>query len=186
MKNLFVLVFALLLSIPLMGQRDETILKNPGLKLTGIWGGSTARIHNFSKNSHYAHGGYFTFEFNKDYLVGWDGFEVNAFQEEIGDIHVSTSGLLLGYAYNGYSVIHPVAYVSVGKAQSKADDYPTVNSFAGMASVGAEFNVFRWFRIGGEVGYRYINDKDNAWMQDAGLSAPYAGIKLKFGWSWGK
>jgi hypothetical protein len=186
MKNLFVFLFVFLMVIPTYAQRDETLLRNPGLKLTGLWGGSTSRIHNFSDKSHYAHGGYFTFEFNKDYLVGWNGFEVKAYNEGIGDIDVSTSGLLIGYAHNSYSIVHPVAYLSLGRAESRADGLPTVHSLAGQATIGAEFNLFRWVRLGAEVGYRYIHDKDVAWISDAGLSAPYAGIKLKFGWSWGK
>lgn len=186
MKKLIVLLFTVLLSIPVIGQRDETILKNPTIRLTGLWAGSTGRIHQFNSNSHYAHGGYFLFEVNKDFLVGWDGFEVSAYNENAGDIDVSTSALLLGYTYNGYRVFHPVGYLSIGRAESKADELPTVRSFVGMATVGAEFNIFRWFRIGGEVGYRYIADRGNDWVNEAGLSSPYAGIKLKFGWSWGK
>jgi hypothetical protein len=186
MKNLFIILFALILAFPAYSQRDETILKNPRLKLTGLWGGSTARIHNFSGNSHYATGGFFTFEFNKDFLIGWDGFTVNAYDESLGDVDVSTGGLLLGYAHSGYKVVHPVAYLSLGRANSSADGQETVKSFAGHASIGAEFNVFRWFKIGGEVGYRYIADNNVAWVDQANLSAPYAGIKLKFGWSWGK
>lgn len=185
MKNLFVFIFTILLSLPVMAQRDETILRNPSLKLTGIWGGSVNRINNFSGDSDYATGGFFTFEFNKDYLLGWDGFSVYASTDGIDDIKVSTNGLLLGYAYSGYQVIHPVAYLSIGRAISKADDLPTIKSFAGHASIGAEVNVFRWFKIGGEVGYRYVDPKDS-WIEDVNLSSPYAGIKLKFGWSWGK
>ena len=172
--------------MPAYSQRDETILRNPSLKLTGIWGGSVGRIHNFTASNQYSHGGFFTFEFNKDYMIGWDGYTVNSYDEGFGDIKVETDGLLLGYAYNGFQVVHPVAYLSVGRAKTRADGFSTVKSFAALGSVGAELNIFRWFRIGGEVGYRYIDNENNAWMKDANLSEPYAGIKLKFGWSWGK
>ena len=93
---------------------------------------------------------------------------------------------MLGYSYNGYQVVHPVAYVSLGRAKSRAEDLATVRSFTGQAGVGAEINVFRWFRIGAELGYRYVDDRGNEWVREAGLSSPYAGLKLKFGWSWGK
>ena len=185
MRTLFVFIFAALMSLPLAGQRDETILRNPSLKLTGLWGGSTVRINNFTGDSDYTTGGFFTFEFNKNFLVGWDNYSIYASNDAIEDIKVSTNGLLLGYAYSGYQVIHPVAYVSIGRASSRADDLPKIQSFAGYASVGAEVNVFRWFKIGGELGYRYIDPKDS-WLEDVNLSSPYAGIKLKFGWSWGK
>ena len=186
MKKFITFTLALLLSLPMFSQRDETALHNPDIKLTGIWGGGISRIHNFSNDIHYANGSFFTFEINKNFLIGWDGFTVNASNPEIEDINVSSSGLLLGYAYRGYKVIHPVAYVSLGRAKSKAEALPTIRSFAAHTSVGAEVNIFRWFRIGGEVGYRYINDPDDTWVGDAGLSSPYVGLKLKFGWSWGK
>jgi len=186
MRILIVFIFATLMSLPVFSQRDETVLKNPGLKFTGIWGGNTSRIHNFSGDGYYAHGGFFTFEFNKNFLIGWDGYTVNAENDQLGDIKSSTNGLLLGYAYSGYKVVHPVAYLSIGNAKSRAQGYESEYSFASHASVGAEFNVFRWFRIGGELGYRYIDDKGINWMEEANLSSPYVGIKFKFGWSWGR
>lgn len=186
MKNLIVLFFALLISVPSFSQRDETILKNPRLRLTGLWGGSTALANNFDNDSYFSHGGYFNFEFNKNYLIGWNNFTSNGFDESVGDFKTETSNLMLGYTYNGYQVIHPAAFVSIGRAKSRADDVSTVRSFAGQAGLGAEINVFRWFRIGAEVGYRYVDDKGYEWIQDANLSTPYVGLKLKFGWSWGK
>jgi hypothetical protein len=186
MKNLFILLLALLLSVPSYSQKDETILRNPRLQMTGLWAGSSALVNNFHTDNYFSHGSFFNFEFNKNYLIGWDNYKSNGFDENVGDFKIQTNHLMLGYTYNGFQVIHPAAFVSIGRAKSKTDDLAVVRSFSGQAGIGAEVNIFRWFRIGAELGYRYVDDRDHEWIRDAGMSTPYAGIKLKFGWSWGK
>ena len=74
MKKFILFSLAILLSLPAFSQRDETALHNPGIKLTGFWGGGISRMHNFNSDHNYAHGSYFAFELNKNILIGWDRF----------------------------------------------------------------------------------------------------------------
>lgn len=167
-------------------QRDETLLRNPGLKWTGIWAGSVTRIQHFNKADNYVHGGFFAMEFNKDYMVGWDGYTVNVVQESLGDTRANTNALYLGYAKSGFRIIHPTASLSIGAARVRNEEYPMVKVLALNGTLGAEFNLFRWLRIGADLGYRYLDTASNTWMQGTELSGPYAGLRLKFGWSWGR
>jgi hypothetical protein len=186
MKKFILFCLAILLSLPAFSQRDETALHNPGIKLTGFWGGGISRMHNFNSDHNYAHGSYFAFELNKNILIGWDRFTLKKSIPEIENIKMATNGIMLGYTYKGHKVIHPIANLSLGRAKTRIGNEEIVGSFAAKTSLGAEFNVFRWFRIAGEVGYRYIDDRGESFMKEANLSSPYVGLKLKFGWSWAK
>ena len=53
-------------------------------------------------------------------------------------------------------------------------------------SAGVEINVFRWFRLGLEGGYRFVNDNDIAAIQDTQIEGAYGQASLKFGFSWGR
>ncbi len=52
-------------------------------------------------------------------------------------------------------------------------------------AVGLEVNVFRWFRIGAEGGYRLVSDVDGGGLQSSDVSKPFAQLQLRFGYSWG-
>jgi hypothetical protein len=49
-----------------------------------------------------------------------------------------------------------------------------------------EINVFRWFHIGLEGGYRFISDTNVAGLTNQDLSGLYGQATFKFGFSWGR
>ncbi len=168
------------------GQRDETFLSNPSLRLTGIWFSSSfSSPHILTKNPE-AVGEIFALEFNKDYLVGAENMDWKTDAPGIGDVEISAKSLFVGYTHDGFKVIHPTVGFSIGRSRLESEGHVPVKTTTSLASVGAEFNVFRWFRLGGEVGYRQVISPENTWVESADFSGPYAAIRLKFGWSWGK
>jgi hypothetical protein len=58
--------------------------------------------------------------------------------------------------------------------------------FAVQPTAGIEINVFRWFHVGLEGGYRFISDSNVEGLTDSDLSGPFGQATLRFGWSWGR
>ena len=52
-------------------------------------------------------------------------------------------------------------------------------------TAGVELNVFRWFHIGLEGGYRFVTDSSTPGITDNSLSGALGQLTLKFGYSWG-
>ena len=184
-KTITLLAFCLLGLSLAQAQRDQTIFNHGGLDLTGVWGGSINNLTNFNENFDISNGGYFMFEFNKNFLIGWTGYGSESTLENGMRADIDGHDLLLGYAFNSHKPIHPVAYLQTGGGKLKIEESPNDQVFVVQPAIGIEMNVFRWFRIGASTGYRFVTNVDTPGFNDSDLSSPYVGLRLKFGWSWG-
>lgn len=148
-----------------------------------MWGGNTSNINEDNDDYGVFHGGYFILEFNKDFTVGWQGYGLND-----QGLEMNFNGLHLGYAHNSYNVVHPTVGLFIGGGEFKTkDEFRTKDDvFALQPSLGLEMNIARWFRIGVDGGYRFVFDTDIPGYSDTDVSEPYVGLRLKFGFSWGK
>ncbi|MBK6997444.1 MAG: hypothetical protein IPH31_21995 [Lewinellaceae bacterium] len=52
-------------------------------------------------------------------------------------------------------------------------------------SAGVEINVFRWFHLGIDGGYRFVSDATTPGLDNEYLSGWFGQATLKFGFSWG-
>ena len=95
-------------------------------------------------------------------------------------------GLMLGYAPKATKVVHPVFLLITGPAEARIRREAEDKVWMVQPAIGLEVNGTRWFRIAAELGYRFISNTDFQQLSDTDFSAPYAGIRFKFGWSWGK
>lgn len=188
----FLLLFALLFSIDtLSAQKEETLVGSRGLGLSGAWGGSKHQLAYFEgqANPSYVNGGFLGLEFGKALLVGWshydivDEFKWDKIKNQDFDLHYNQ--LLLQYGFKNYKPIHPQIGVELGKGTVKLGDEKD-RIFIVQPSAGVEFNVFRWFHIGLDGGYRFVNDSSISDLGDKALSGWYAEASLKFGFSWGR
>jgi len=185
MKKTITLLAFLMCSITMMqAQRDQTVFNQGGIDLTGVWGGSINNLTNFNNNFDISNGGYVVFEFNKNFLVGWTGYGSESTLDNGMKANIDGHDLLLGYAFQSHKPIHPIAYLQTGGGKLAIDDSPTDQVFVMQPSIGIEVNVFRWFRIGADTGYRFVTNVDTPGFNDNDLSSPYVGLRLKFGWSW--
>ena len=175
---------SLLLVSSVISRPDSIPDKNRIVKLTGAWAGSNARVHRFSDLSHFSSGVFIAMEFNQDYLFGWEGYNVNAFNTQSKDISIRSSSLLFGYTYSKLRFIRPVVLLNVGESWSQTTTHELVHSLALHGALGIEFQIFPWLRLGGDLGYRYFSPMGMDWIRDDGFSGPYGGLKVKFGWSW--
>lgn len=165
-------------------QKEETVFGIGGVKLTGIWGGSSnglVRLGNdFSQNN----GGFFTFEINDNLLLGWSGYGSGSTLEDGRHVDLDGNDLLVGYGFDSYKVVHPFIYLKTGSSTLQVAEAAKDNVFVFQPTIGGEVNIFRWFRVGIDAGYRFVSGVNTAGLSDNDLSSPLVNLKLKFGWSW--
>ncbi|MCB0663676.1 MAG: hypothetical protein KDC24_13100 [Saprospiraceae bacterium] len=178
------------LSTTMFGQSEETLFGNSGLRLSGAWGGSSTGLTFFDEDYAVTTGGFGGLEFGKNVFVGWGGYSTtNAF--DIDDfqnnrLKLRYSGLMLGYMPFAYSAVHPKVMLLTGGGRLSTPGEESDRIFVVQPSVGVELNVLRWFRLGLEGGYRVVLDNDLSGISDQDISAPFAQMTFKFGFSWGK
>lgn len=186
MKHFLVLFFASFLFISVDAQKDETLFGCRGLGLTGVWGGTHHSLDQFKPGDNLNEGGYFIFEFGKDFTIGWDNFSSEGDMETGELVEMDSRGLHIGYAPFSNKRVHPYFQIYGGKADLTIDDVDQKNIFVTQPAIGVELNIFRWLRVGADFGYRFASDTSVNGFTDEDFSSPYAGLKLKFGWSWGR
>ena len=93
--------------------------------------------------------------------------------------------MVLAYGFKNYKSIHPQIGVDLGGGKVHLGD---VNDriFVVQPTAGLEINVFRWFHIGLDGGYRFVNDSSLPSLSDQQLSGWFGQATLKFGYSWGR
>ena len=185
MKKLFTLsVFILSLCTTLIGQREETVFnRNGGVRLTGIWGGGNSSLADFKNDFNLSSGGFFAFEINNDFLIGWSGYDSDITSDG-SNIEISGSDLFLGYTMNSTRVVHPLFYLQTGSSRLEIEDVGSDRVFVAQPTIGAEINIARFFRLGIDGGYRFFSGSNLSGFSDKDFSGPVLGLRLKFGWSW--
>ncbi len=188
-KSFFFVLSLLLTSTFAFAQREETVLGERGWGFSGIWGGYHHQYTSYGNNDEFNRGGFFGFEFGKSLLVGWGNYRVadqfNWQGAENQKFDFKWNTFKLGYAFMPYKAIHPMLNFDFGRGKidlAGAED----RVFVMQPSAGVEINVFRWFRLGLEGGYRFVNGNDIASIQDSQISGAYGQANLKFGFSWGR
>jgi hypothetical protein len=189
-KILFLLP-ALLLSASLtFAQREETVLGTRGFGLTGAWGGSQHQITQFGAQNAYINGGFFALEFGKALSIGLSNYDLNdnilweGKPDQQFDLRWRT--LSLDYAIRAHKAIHPVVGLEGGWGRAELGGERSDRLFILQPTAGLEINVFRWFHLGIEGGYRFATNNSLSGLTDAALSGAYGQVALRFGWSWGR
>ena len=189
-KKLFIVFLTLTSVHSLWSQGDETLFNRFDLSLTGAWGVSTTSIAKFGNEFATFSGGYGGLEFSKNLFVGWGGFSsvggIFLEQKTNRRIDLRYGGLILAYGFKSHKAVHPKVGFLVGSGNVRLRNEGNDRVFVLQPSGGIELNVFRWFRLGLEGGYRLVNDVDFNSISAGDLSGPYGQLSFKFGWSWGQ
>jgi len=190
-KSVF-FALALLTSMnSLFAQKEETLVGSRGLGFSGIWGGSKHQLTQFGNGgkTSYVAGGFFGFEFGKALLVGWghynlmDEFKWDNIENQQFDMRWNP--MVLNYGFKNYKSIHPQVGVDFGRGRVELGDVKD-RIFVVQPTAGVEINVFRWFHIGLDGGYRFVSDSSIPTLSDEALSGWFGQASLKFGFSWGR
>ena len=87
---------------------------------------------------------------------------------------------------NSYQLIHPMISFQTGSGKITLSDGQTDRAFVFQPSAGFELNIFKWFHLGIEGGYRFITNTSLNGVDNKDLSAPFAQLNLRFGVSRGR
>lgn len=183
-SKIFTLSIFLLISHFVNGQREETLFNHRGgIEFTGIWGGSTNAIVDFNNDFELNSGGFFAFEINDNFLIGWSGYKsdiTNTGQ----DIELKGNDLFLGYTFQSDRIVHPIVYLQTGSGRLEVEDVGSDRVFVAQPSLGVELNIARFFRLSLDGGYRFMSGNDLPEINNNDLTGPVMNVRLKFGWSW--
>lgn len=187
MKRVMQITLALLMALPLFAQREETLFGRNRLDLTGAWYTNTNNFSLYNNDTEYFSGGSVLFEFNKDIFLGW------AWQRMQGDARIQRnderfdyklSGFMFAYAPSAHRVLHPRFSVYGGSGKLSVNNGERERIFGIQPAGGLELNVFSWFRLGLEAGYRFVTDIDSPEVRSSDASAPFVQMQFRFGFSW--
>lgn len=188
-KSGFLLLAALFLSVQMYAQREETLLGSRSWGFSGIWGGYHHQYTGFKGDDLFNRGGFFQFEFGKSLLIGWGHYRLDdrfiwPGTDQRFDFRFNVAKI--GYQFMPYKAVHPHVNFDFGRGWVGLGAQPTDRVSVLQPSAGIEINVFRWFRVDLDGGYRFIRDSDTPGITNTDLSGAYASATLKFGFSWGR
>lgn len=126
-----------------------------------------------------------------DFFFGGYGLGVTDYDRLLNDdfdrLDMGHGGFWIGYVAPQHEVVHFFSSVKAGwgglniEFDGNEPDYEDA-FFAVTPEAGLEVNVFRWFRIGGAVGYRFMNGLDNTTSFDKDkLQTMTASITFRIG-----
>ncbi len=190
MKNTICILFTLLLTVPLFSQhsgRDETLFRNG--HRSGFFVSSITEFSGFDTDTRLATGGGFGFVIG-DFFLGAYGLGTNGkrrfhFEDEM---EFGQGGFWAGFAFPQYKAVHGFASLKGGwgalNLEIDHDDLFYEDAFfAWTPEAGLEVNVFRFFRVSGSVGYRFMKGLNST--PSVNLE-PYEGLtaslNLRIGW----
>ncbi len=169
--------------------RDRTLLGD--LDLSGLWGGPTYNYSMTGDDWALVRGGFGGLEFGNEFFLGYGGWKGREdFTTEDGNsnrYNFRHSGLILAYSPLSHKPIHPRFTAIFGPGRVEIGSFDD-RFLVGQAMAGLELNLFQWFRIGLEGGYRFASGVDLSIVDipvvsDQDVSGAIFQIEARFGFS---
>lgn len=155
----------------------------------GFFGSPIVEYSNFKDNVTTATGGGLAL-IAGDFFIGGYGLGTVDYDRIINDdfdrMEMGHGGLWVGFVTPQHEVVHFFSSVKAGWGAVNIDfdnepDYEDT-FFALTPEAGLEVNVFRWFRVGGTVGYRFMNGlADNPNFNPKDFQTMTATLTFRFG-----
>lgn len=183
----FSLAIALLTTLSLFGQRQETLFDSYDTFFSGIWGGTTLNYSAYENDWKFSRGGYIGLEFGRTVVLGYSRLEAQediVIGEDETRFDMKMGGFLVAIKPNSRNVIHPRINIITGRGRITMEDGGRDRVFVFQPSVGVEMNIFTWFHIGLDGGYRLIADAELPGFENSDFSTPFAQVEFRFGLSW--
>ena len=183
------------------GDPDEhTLFGN--LDLSGLWGGPTYNYTATGDDWALVRGGFGGFEFEDNVFIGYGGWASRdrfttddaPIEGDRADFKFRHGGLILAYSPSANNTIHPrfTAILGPGRIEGTAPDPENDGNtvtfkermFVGQVMAGGELNIFQWFRLGIEGGYRFAGGVDVPGVSANDVSGAIVQVEARFGFSW--
>lgn len=174
--------------------RERTLLGD--LDLSGAWGGPTYNYSMTGDDWALVRGGFGGLEFGEEFFLGYGGwkardpFTTNEDTANRPEYNFRHGGFILAYSPLRESAIHPRITTIIGPGRI---DFSGANGenirdrmLIGQAMAGLELNLFQWFRLGVEGGYRFASGVDvpGDIINARDVSGAVVQIEARFGFSW--
>ncbi len=171
-------------------RREKTLLGD--LDFTGAWGGPTYNYSATGDDWALVRGGFGGLEFSENVFLGYGGWKAREkFQAdglpatgEDSGYDLRYGGFIIGVAPGASNVIHPRLTAIVGPGRIDVPNEGRDRLLVGQLMGGAEINLFQWFRLGIEGGYRFASGVDSDYVTARDVSGAVMQIEARFGWSW--
>ena len=169
-------------------RRERTLLGD--LDLSGLWGGPTYNYSSTGDDWALVRGGFGGLEFSETVFLGYGGwaaresFTVNDPTETSPTYDFKHGGFIIAVSPGSDNVIHPRFTAIVGPGRIDVEGEGRDRMLIGQLMGGAELNLFQWFRLGIEGGYRFASGVDSDMVTASDVSGAVVQIEARFGWSW--
>ncbi|HFC01006.1 MAG TPA: hypothetical protein ENJ53_09405 [Phaeodactylibacter sp.] len=186
-KNLMIIVLSFL---AFQGFSQVETLFNRA-RVVGAFGGPFVEFSQFKGDYISSTGGGGGLIIDDFFIGGYGVGSVNINDIVTAENHIRMDighgGFWLGYTYNSPKLIHLFASTKLGWGgiDLRIDDEgyrSSDNIFVVSPEVGVELNIFRWFKLGGTVGYRAVTGVNNLKNQtNADFSGLTGTLTFRFG-----
>lgn len=188
-KLLFALI--LTLTVNLIFAQHETLFNNA--RVVGAFGGTITEF-GLSNDLQTSYGGGGGLVIGGAFIGAYGLGSVNLGDildgKDIDNIELGHGGFWLGYTYQPYKVLHlfSSAKIGWGAVNIETDNFDPFDGkndqvFVLTPELGLEVNIFKWFRVAGGVGYRWVNGTDGEDIyKDEDFSGLVTNLTLRFGW----
>ncbi|CAH1000398.1 hypothetical protein LEM8419_01551 [Neolewinella maritima] len=179
-------------------RRENTLFGD--LDLSGLWGGPTYNYSATGDDWALVRGGFGGLELDDNVFIGYGGWssrdpfttdDVPSLIEQ-PTYDFRHGGFILAYSPGSDNTIHPRITTILGPGRIKGSVLGLDGSvtefqermFVGQLMAGAEINLFQWFRLGIEGGYRFASGVDVEGVTANDVSGAVVQIEARFGLSW--
>ncbi|MEM6319731.1 MAG: hypothetical protein AAF960_18815 [Bacteroidota bacterium] len=187
-KNWLLWAICLFCISPIFSQKENTVFGKSGWRISGVWAGPAVGVGQLNGDPLVFRGGFGGVEFGKRLFLGWGGYEtdndvyIDALDND--QFQMDYSGFLLGFTPAAHKTVHPHLMVFSGTGNAVFGESENDNIFLVQPTLGLEMNVFRFFHLTLDGGYRFVTNVNIPEMTGRDLSGPYVELKMKFGFSW--
>ncbi|MEZ4985337.1 MAG: hypothetical protein R2795_09925 [Saprospiraceae bacterium] len=190
MRAFAMMLFVCLIGLNLQAQKEETLFNQTNLRLSGAWGTATYNFSAFNGDEWtLIRGGYGGVEFGRTLFVGWGRYETRDpinFNDGIAGLQFRYGEPVVSISPQSTKLIHPrITFLTGSGKASLTEGDGSDRVFVFQPSAGIELNVFQWFRLGFEGGYRFVGESTPLGLDSGDMSAPFAQVEMRFGLSWG-
>lgn len=175
--------------------RERTLLGD--LDLSGAWGGPTYNYTSTGNDWALLRGGFGGLEFSEELFVGYGGWKsreqltVDNPTDGSPNFDFKHSGLIIAYSPFADNAIHPriTTVFGPGRFEINGESNPDIAGVSdrflvGQATLGLELNLFQWFRLGIDGGYRFASGIDNDVVTAKDVGGAIIQAEARFGFSW--
>lgn len=172
-------------------QQTETLFKNSHLR--GGFGGPIFSWSQSNNKTGYGAGGGGGVVFDR-LFIGLFGMGETFERPAVGtqQLALGYGGLWVGYTIPSHKLLHLYTSMKIGGGGVVLTDFEdnweyhenwTDATLVLVPEAGVELNVARWFRLGGTIGYRFV-DGFRGWdtYGENDLNAPVYALTMRFGW----